>query len=292
MRIAFENVTYVYGRGTPFEKEALSGVSLVIPSGAFVGVIGPTGSGKSTLVQHLNGLLRPASGVVRVGEFVWSPDAKPQPDWRRQVGLVFQYPEHQLFEETVSRDVSFGPLNFGFPEDLVQVRVREALELVGLSWEEVKDRSPFQLSGGQMRRVAIAGVLAMQPKVLVLDEPTAGLDPAGRREILEGIHRIHREQRLTTILVTHSMEDAARYADLIVVMSEGRVALQGTPAEVFAREEELHRLGLDVPEVVRLVRKLNRRLPPERQIPAGLYREEELAEHLFQLLGRKRGVTR
>ncbi|NGQ97215.1 energy-coupling factor transporter ATPase [Brevibacillus sp. SYP-B805] len=286
MQIAFENVSYTYGKGTPFAKEALSLVNLSIPSGAFVGIIGRTGSGKSTLIQHLNGLLKPTAGIVRVGEWTISPDTKVPVDLRQHVGLVFQYPEHQLFEETVAKDVAFGPLNFGLPREVAMQRVREALEIVGLSYEEMKERSPFHLSGGQMRRVAIAGILAMQPRVLVLDEPTAGLDPAGRREILDNIYRIHREQELTTLLVTHSMEEAARYADLLVVMADGRIAMQGPPAAVFAEADRLRALSLDVPAAVSLVASLNRCLPPERQLPASLYREEDVRAYLANRLKR------
>ncbi len=292
MQITLERVTHVYGKGTPFEKAALSDVSLTIPSGAYVGIIGHTGSGKSTLIQHLNGLLKPTSGVLRIGEWTITPATKPIPEWRRTVGLVFQYPEHQLFEETVWKDVAFGPLNFGLPEDLARLRAKEALETVGLPFEEIKDRSPFQLSGGQMRRVAIAGVLAMQPRVLVLDEPTAGLDPAGRRTILEAIHRIHREQNLTTILVTHSMEEVATYADWLIVMADGRVALQGKPTAVFSEADRLRQLGLDVPQTVAIIEQLNRRLPPDRRIPPDLYREEELEAYLLQMLAGRKEAAR
>jgi energy-coupling factor transport system ATP-binding protein len=287
MQITLENVTYVYGKGTPFEKEAISDISLTIPEGAFVGVIGHTGSGKSTLIQHLNGLLKPTSGRLRMGDLEITPKTKDTKEWRKRVGLVFQYPEHQLFEETVAKDVAYGPLNYHLPQEMAMERAKEALAFVGLSYEEVKDRSPFQLSGGQMRRVAIAGVLAMQPRVLVLDEPTAGLDPAGRKTILEGIHRIHREQRLTTVLVTHSMEEVARYADLLFVMAKGRLVMQGTPQEVFAHAETIRELGLDVPETVSFLQKLNQRLPKELQLPYTLYREEELKEYLVQLLQRQ-----
>ncbi|WP_126424819.1 energy-coupling factor transporter ATPase [Brevibacillus marinus] len=284
MQIAFENVSYVYGKGTPFEKQALSDVSLTIPAGTYVGIIGHTGSGKSTLIQHLNGLLKPSSGVIRVGDWSITPDTKRTLELRKRVGLVFQYPEHQLFEETVLQDVAFGPRNMGLPEELALLRAREALETVGLPAAQWQDRSPFQLSGGQMRRVAIAGVLAMQPKVLVLDEPTAGLDPAGRKEILEAIYRIHKEQKMTTILVTHSMEEAARFADQLIVMAGGRVVMQGTPAEVFSEGERLLELSLDVPESVSLIRKLNARLPADKQLPRDLYREEAVVAYLLQRL--------
>ncbi|MBO8165299.1 MAG: energy-coupling factor transporter ATPase [Brevibacillus sp.] len=292
MQIAFEQVSHIYGRGTPFEKRALDNVSLNIPSGSYVGIIGQTGSGKSTLIQHLNGLLKPTSGKIRVGEWTITPETKQTLELRKRVGLVFQYPEHQLFEETVLKDVAFGPRNLGLPEEMALLRAREALEVVGLAYEEWKDRSPFQLSGGQMRRVAIAGVLAMQPQILILDEPTAGLDPAGRREILEAIYRIHKEQKMTTLLVTHSMEEAARYADWLIVMAAGRIALSGTPAEVFAQADRLRQLSLDVPNTVALIHKLNERLPEEYKLPLHLYREEELEAYLLQRLSGVKEGTR
>jgi len=284
MQIIFENVSYIYGKDTPFEKQALSDISLTVPSGSYVGIIGQTGSGKSTLIQHFNGLLKPTQGRVLIGDWEITAHTKVTGHLRKSVGLVFQYPEHQLFEETVAKDVAFGPLNFDLPPEMAMLRAREALELVGLTYEDVKDRSPFQLSGGQMRRVAIAGILAMQPKVLVLDEPTAGLDPGGRRAILDNIYRIHRERNMTTILVTHSMEEVARYADWLIVMAGGRVVMQGTPGDVFAQAERLRELSLDVPAAVALVNELNRRLPPGQQLPASLYREEEVEEILVQRL--------
>ncbi len=284
MQITFENVSYRYGKGTPFEKEALQAISFTIPSGAYVGIIGHTGSGKSTLIQHLNGLVKPTEGRVQIGDWTIMADTRIPASLRKDIGLVFQYPEHQLFEETVAKDVAFGPLNFGATIEEALELAKEALSIVGLPFDEVKDRSPFQLSGGQMRRVAIAGVLAMQPKVLVLDEPTAGLDPAGRKEILDNIYQIHREKQLTTLLVTHSMEEAARYADLLLVMAEGKVALMGTPGEVFIQSERLREIALDVPASVSLLAELNRQLPPEKRLPADLYREEELLSHLLQRL--------
>lgn len=284
MQITFDQVSHIYGKGTPFERIALQDISLTIPSGSFVGIIGQTGSGKSTLIQHLNGLLTPSAGKITLGDVVITPSRRLPHAQRRDIGLVFQYPEHQLFEETVAKDVSFGPLNFDLPVEMVETRVRESLEVVGLDYEAIKDRSPFHLSGGQMRRVAIAGVLAMQPKVLVLDEPTAGLDPAGRKAILEGIHRIHVEQKLTTLLVTHSMEEAARYADHLLVMAGGQVVLQGKPDEVFMQATRLRELSLDVPETVAIVSRLNQILPDEKHLPSSLYREEELVAHLLERL--------
>lgn len=284
MQITFDQVSHIYGKGTPFERVALQDISLTIPSGSFVGIIGQTGSGKSTLIQHLNGLLAPSSGRILLGDVVITPSRRLPHAQRRDIGLVFQYPEHQLFEETVAKDVAYGPLNFDLPEAMVESRVRESLEVVGLDYESIKDRSPFHLSGGQMRRVAIAGVLAMQPKVLVLDEPTAGLDPAGRKAILEGIHRIHVEQGLTTLLVTHSMEEAARYADYLLVMAGGQVVLQGKPDEIFMQAERLRALSLDVPETVAFVSSLNQLLPGEANLQSSLYREEDLIAHLLERL--------
>ncbi|CAM3559034.1 MULTISPECIES: energy-coupling factor transporter ATPase [Brevibacillus] len=284
MQITFDQVSHMYGKGTPFERLALQNISLTIPSGAFVGIIGQTGSGKSTLIQHLNGLLTPTSGKITIGDVVITPSQRIPHARRKDIGLVFQYPEHQLFEETVAKDVCFGPLNFELPPNMAEARAREALEIVGLDYETMKDRSPFQLSGGQMRRVAIAGVLAMQPKVLVLDEPTAGLDPAGRKAILEGIHRIHREQKLTTLLVTHSMEEAARYADLMLVMAGGELVMQGRPEEVFQQAELLRTLSLDVPETVSFISRINQSLPDKESLPTTLYREEELIAHLLERL--------
>ncbi|USG66083.1 energy-coupling factor transporter ATPase [Brevibacillus ruminantium] len=284
MQITFEQVSHMYAVGTPFERLALQDVSLTIPSGSFVGIIGHTGSGKSTLIQHVNGLLQPTQGTIRLGDDTVTPTNKLPAESRRHIGLVFQYPEHQLFEETVAKDVAFGPLNFDMPADQVETVVREALQVVGLDYEKIRDRSPFLLSGGQMRRVAIAGVLAMQPQVLILDEPTAGLDPAGKKAILEAVYRIHREQKLTTLLVTHSMEEAARYADLLVVMAKGKVALVGKPDEVFAEAAFLQGLGLDVPDTVAFVSQLNQRLPQEQRLPASIYREEDLIGHLLARL--------
>lgn len=284
MQITFDQVSHIYGKGTPFERIALQDISLTIPSGSFVGIIGQTGSGKSTLVQHLNGLLSPTAGRISLGDLVITPSQRFPNARRRDIGLVFQYPEHQLFEETVLKDVSFGPLNFDLPKEMAEARARESLETVGLPYESVKDRSPFQLSGGQMRRVAIAGVLAMQPKVLVLDEPTAGLDPAGRKAILDGIYSIHQEQKLTTLLVTHSMEEAARYADYLLVMAAGRLVMQGTPEEIFARADELKGLSLDVPETVALVSRINQSLTDKDKLPVSLYLEDELIAHLLQRL--------
>jgi energy-coupling factor transport system ATP-binding protein len=252
MDISLSHVEYRYQANTPFERIAIQDVSIDIPSGTYLAVIGHTGSGKSTVLQHLNALLQPTEGVVKIGEqeiksHQKNKNLKPV---RQKVGIVFQFPEHQLFEETVEKDIIFGPMNFGVSEEEAKKRARLALKQVGLG-EEILAKSPFDLSGGQMRRVAIAGVLAMEPEVIVLDEPTAGLDPRGRKEIMDMFYSLHKERGLSTILVTHSMEDAARYADQIVIMQQGRVVKKGTPEEIFSAPAELIDMGLDVPEVVR-----------------------------------------
>lgn len=255
MPIAIHDLTFVYSGGTPYEMKALDGISLSIEDGEFVGVVGPTGAGKSTLIQHLNGLLKPTSGsVVLDGQDLSSKETNLKAV-RHRVGIIFQYPEHQLFEETVFEDVAFGPRNLDLDEAEVRSRVAESLGLVGLE-EALLERSPFELSGGQMRRVAIAGVLAMKPSVLVLDEPTAGLDPRGREEILGHIARLHREQKLTVILVTHNMEDVARLTNRVVVLNQGRVALEGSTRHVFSQREALRSLGLAPPDVSEVLYRL------------------------------------
>lgn len=256
MDILLQNVEYRYQAGTPFERLALKDITLDIPFGTYLAVIGHTGSGKSTVLQHLNGLLRPTKGSVTIGDTVISAEEKKKSlkHVRQKVGIVFQFPEHQLFEETIEKDICFGPMNFGVSEEEAKERARAAIKQVGLS-EDYLQKSPFDLSGGQMRRVAIAGVLAMEPDVIVLDEPTAGLDPRGRREIMNMFYDLHRERQLSTVLVTHSMEDAARYADQIVVMHQGEVFKKGVPEEIFSSPEGLIELGLDVPEVIRFQRK-------------------------------------
>jgi len=259
MDISIQQVEYRYQVNTPFERLAIQDVSIDIPTGTYMAVIGHTGSGKSTLLQHLNALLQPTKGMVRIGDREIRANRKEKnlKEVRQKVGIVFQFPEHQLFEETVEKDICFGPLNFGVPETEAKERASLAIKQVGLS-EEVLQKSPFDLSGGQMRRVAIAGVLAMGPDVIVLDEPTAGLDPRGRKEIMDMFYRLHKERNLSTILVTHSMEDAARYADQIAIMQDGRLVRQGTPQEIFSSPEGLVKMGLDVPEVVRFQLKLEK----------------------------------
>ncbi|MGV2942197.1 energy-coupling factor ABC transporter ATP-binding protein [Mesobacillus sp. LC4] len=253
MDISLKNVEYRYQADSPFERLAISDVSIDIPSGTYLAVIGHTGSGKSTVLQHLNVLLKPTKGSVLIGsrEIKAGRKEKNLKGVREKVGIVFQFPEHQLFEETVEKDIMFGPMNFGVTEQEAKARAKASINLVGLP-EEILEKSPFDLSGGQMRRVAIAGVLAMEPEVIVLDEPTAGLDPRGRKEIMDLFYSLHKKRNLSTVLVTHSMEDAARYADDIVVMHQGKVFTKGTPDEIFSNPKALIELGLDVPEVVGL----------------------------------------
>ena len=259
MSIKIENLTYVYMPKTPFEKKALDNVSLEIEDGEFLAVIGHTGSGKSTLIQHLNGLLKPASGKIYVDRTDITDKDTKLVDIRKKVGLVFQYPEYQLFEETIAKDIAYGPTNLGLNEDEILRRVKKSMEMVGLDYDEYKDISPFELSGGQKRRVAIAGVIAMEPNVLILDEPTAGLDPAGRDDILEQIKFLHEKYNMTIILVSHSMEDVGKLAEKIIVMNDGHLELQGKPKEVFREIDTLERIGLAVPQVTYLMRELKRK---------------------------------
>ena len=255
MAIKIENLDHVYMQGSPFEKKALDNVNIEIEDGEFVGLIGHTGSGKSTLVQHLNGLLKPHLGHVFINGRETTTKGEELKKLRFEVGLVFQYPEHQLFEETVYKDIAYGPANLGLSKDEIDLRVRDACRCVGLS-DDVLFKSPFDLSGGQKRRVAIAGVISMKPSVLVLDEPTAGLDPAGREEILSQIKSIHNEGNMTVILVSHSMEDVARLVNRLIVMNEGKVFADGTVDEVFSRGKELREIGLNVPQINVLIDEL------------------------------------
>ena len=255
MSIKLEHINYIYGEGTAYRKQALKDVSLEIPHGQFVGVIGHTGSGKSTLIQHLNGLIRATDGKFYFnGEDVYA-DGYSMRNLRNEVGLVFQYPEHQLFEVDVLTDVCFGPKNQGLPKEECEKRAKEALEAVGFP-EKYYGQSPFDLSGGQKRRVAIAGVLAMRPKVLVLDEPTAGLDPKGRDEILDQIAELHRQGNMTVVLVSHSMEDIAKYVERLIVMNRGEKMFDGTPKEVFSHYRELEQIGLSAPQVTYVMNAL------------------------------------
>jgi energy-coupling factor transport system ATP-binding protein len=258
MPIVIDKLSYVYGAGTPFEVRALHDISLTIADQEFIGIIGATGSGKSTLIQHLNGLIKPTSGRVLVDgqDLAATADLRAI---RQQVGLVFQYPEHQLFEETVYQDVAFGPRNLGLTEDEISQRVHEALRQVGLDPEPILERSPFELSGGQMRRVAIAGVLAMRPRVLILDEPTAGLDPQGRDELLTELQDLYQQSRMTIILVSHSMEEIARVATRLIVLQDGEIAFDGTPRQVFANAATLQSIGLGVPQVAELMQLLQQK---------------------------------
>ena len=252
-----QNLNYVYSAGTPFEHRALDNVSFSVSRGEFIGIIGHTGSGKSTLMQQMNGLLKPTSGKILLdGKDIWS-DKKLTRQARFRVGLVFQYPEYQLFEETVYKDIAFGPKNMGLKAEEIDRRVREAAATVGLT-EHQLEVSPFDLSGGQKRRVAIAGVIAMEPEVLILDEPTAGLDPVGREEILKNIEDYRKAHNATVMMVSHSMDDVARLTDRLLVMNGSHLAMDGTPAEVFARAEELVEMGLNIPEVTRVFLELRK----------------------------------
>ncbi|KIQ95131.1 Energy-coupling factor transporter ATP-binding protein EcfA2 [Anoxybacillus thermarum] len=260
MDIVFRDVEHRYQINTPFEKRALYDIHVDIRSGSYVAVIGHTGSGKSTLLQHFNGLLQPTKGTAHLGDYtiVAGKKEKQLKPLRKKVGIVFQFPEHQLFEETVEKDICFGPMNFGMSEQEAKARVGEWLALVGLP-EEVRHKSPFALSGGQMRRVAIAGVLAMEPEVLVLDEPTAGLDPRGRKEMMDMFANLQRQKKMTIVLVTHSMEEAARYADDIIIMHRGTIVRRGTPEQIFRNVDDLIHLGLDVPETVLFQRAIEQK---------------------------------
>lgn len=259
MSIKIENLSFIYMKGTPFEKKAIKNINLTINEGEFVALIGHTGSGKSTLIQHINGLLKPSQGQIIVdGTDITAKNVK-MAEIRKKVGLVFQYPEYQLFEETVEKDIAFGPKNLGLNENEVNQRVKRAMNIVGLDYEKYYNKSPFELSGGQKRRVAIAGVVAMEPKVLILDEPTAGLDPKGRDEILSRIRSLHDEYSMTIILVSHSMEDVAKVADRVLVMHEGELILDGTPGKIFMEADTLESVGLAVPQVTYLVKKLKER---------------------------------
>ena len=256
MSIKIENLTHIYMPKSPFEKVALDNISLDIKDGEFVALIGHTGSGKSTLIQHFNGLLEAASGKIIIDGIDITDKKAKLTNIRKKVGLVFQYPEYQIFEETIAKDIEFGPRNLGLSDEEIHNRVIEAMDMVGLDYETYKDKSPFDLSGGQKRRVAIAGVIAMKPTTLILDEPTAGLDPKGRDDILDQISKLHKDHNMTIVIVSHSMEDVAKIAERIIVMNDGKVALQGTPAEVFKEVDMLEAIGLGVPQVTYLIRAL------------------------------------
>lgn len=279
MQIRFCNVTHTYQPGSPFQSTAIEGLNFTIESGEFIALIGHTGSGKSTLAQHINGLLKPTGGQVLIdGEDINAPGYSKKA-LRQKVGMVFQYAEHQLFEETVEKDVGFGPKNLGLEADDICQRVQEALETVGLPYEAFKEKSPFELSGGQMRRVALAGVLAMRPQVLILDEPAAGLDPMSREDMLQLIKTLH-EKGTTIVMVSHSMDDVARFATRALVLKKGSLVMEGTPAEIFRHADELEEMGLDVPVICRLAGILRKGGLP---LPEGIYEEDALHTALMNL---------
>lgn len=281
MSIRVEHLKHIYDKGMPTESLALDDVSFEIADGQMFGIIGHTGSGKSTLLQHLNGLLKPESGHIVIGDVdITEPDIA-MTEIRKRIGLVFQYPEYQLFEETVAKDVAFGPRNLGLAEEEIQERVREAIELVGLDYETFKERSPFELSGGQKRRVAIAGVIAMRPEALILDEPTAGLDPKAHKDVLKMVEEVHRRTGNITILVSHNMADIARLCDRVLVIDSGRVVTVGTPKEVFSHRRELAEVGLDLPPVTQLTEALRQR---GFQIDETILSVEEAAEQIAACL--------
>lgn len=285
MSINLTNVFYTYSKGTPFENQALKGVSTVIESGEIVAIIGHTGSGKSTMVQHLNGLLNPENGKVTVDDVDISGKAMEAKTARQKVGMVFQYPEHQLFAETVYEDIAFGPRNKGFNPDEVDKAVREGMEFVNLDFETFKERSPFQLSGGQMRRVAIAGIVAMNPDYLVLDEPSAGLDPRSRDAVFKEILNLHATRKIAIVLVTHSMEEAVKYADRMLVVNKGKILFDGKPTEIFKEHtQELLEIGMDIPESYKLAALLKKQ---GLNLPDGLKDEKDLAKAIKKAKGWK-----
>ena len=281
MSIIVRHLTHIYSKGLPGETVALDDVSFEIASGECIGIIGHTGSGKSTLLQHMNGLLKPHSGEIIVSDMNIGDGSVKKVDISKNVGLVFQYNEYQLFEETVAKDVAFGPRNLGVPEDEIPGIVRESIELLGLDYDAVAEKSPFELSGGQKRRVAIAGVLAMKPKVLILDEPTAGLDPASKRDMLEVIKRLRQERNLIVVFVSHNMKDIAELSDRIIVMNGGKLVMNGSPKEVFARASELKSMGLSVPPVTEILYEVSEKLGLEFE---PIFEEREAAKYIAEQL--------
>lgn len=281
MSIQVKHLTHIYSEGLPQQSVALEDVTFSAEDGQFVGIIGHTGSGKSTLVQHLNGILKPKSGQIIVSGTDITAEGVVLRDIRKKIGLVFQYPEYQLFEETVEKDVAFGPGNLGLGEDKIRRRVKEAIELVGLDYEEICKRSPFDLSGGQKRRVAIAGVIAMKPEVLILDEPTAGLDPKAHRDVLQMIEKVHSHEGNIIFLISHNMDDIARMADKILVMDNGRLAMQGTAEEIFSQEEKLASMGLALPSSAQLMKLARKKGLP---FDGNFLRIEDAEEALYQFL--------
>lgn len=287
MSVIVKNLTYIYDEGMPFASKAIDDISFEIKDNDFVGLIGHTGSGKSTLIQHLNGLLKPSSGEIIVNGFNITDKDLNLTEIRKRVGIVFQYPEYQLFEETVEKDIAFGPGNLGLDEEEISKRVRKSMEAVGLDYETYKDKSPFDLSGGQKRRVAIAGVIAMNPEVLILDEPTAWLDPGGRDEIFNLIKKLHRDNNITIILSSHSMDDMAKLAQTIIVMNHGKIEFMGTPREVFtSHAARLREIGLDVPQVLELATKLRNK---GFDIRPDVLTVEEIKDEILKVMrGRKK----
>ncbi|MGX4601589.1 energy-coupling factor transporter ATPase [Faecalimicrobium sp. JNUCC 81] len=287
MSIIVKNLTYIYDEGMPFASKALDNITLEIKDRDFVGLIGHTGSGKSTLIQHLNGLIKPSSGEIYINDFNITDPKLNLTEIRKRVGVVFQYPEYQLFEETIEKDIAFGPSNLELEQPEIDKRVKESMEAVGLNYEEFRSKSPFELSGGQKRRVAIAGVIAMKPEVLILDEPTAGLDPGGRDEIFELIKKLHRENNMTIILSSHSMDDMAKLAKTIIVMNKGNVEFMGTPREVFnSNTDRLKEIGLDIPQVLELAFKLREQ---GFDIREDILTIEEAKEEILKIMrGRKK----
>mgnify|MGYP000083859919 FL=1 len=284
MSIKVEHLTHIYDKGMPSESVALDDVSFTAEDGQFIGIIGHTGSGKSTLLQHLNGLLKPDEGTVTVGNVDITQPGISMVEIRKRIGLVFQYPEYQLFEETVAKDVAFGPKNLGLSETEIEERVKEAIELVGLDYETVKDRSPFELSGGQKRRVAIAGVVAMRPEVLILDEPTAGLDPKAHKDVLNMVEEVHRRTGNITIFVSHNMADIARLSDKILVIHNGKLVTKGSPKEVFSQKETLRSVGLDLPPVTEFTESLREK---GIDLSATILDVEQAAEEIAAYLKKK-----
>lgn len=281
MSIKIEKLTHIYMEKTPFEKTALNNINITINDGEFIALIGHTGSGKSTLIQHMNGLLKPSSGKIIVDDIDITTSGVKLSDIRKKVGLVFQYAEYQLFEETIEKDVMYGPKNLGLSDEEALKRVKKSMEMVGLNYDTFKNKSPFDLSGGQKRRVAIAGVIAMEPKVLILDEPTAGLDPKGRDEILSQISKLHSEYGMTIVLVSHSMEDVAKVADRIIVMDEGKCILDGVPKDIFKEIETLENVGLAVPQVTYLIRELNNK---GFNLPNDIFTLEQAKKELLKVI--------
>lgn len=286
MLIEVKNISYVYKSGTPYETHAIQNISFNVSEGEFIGIIGHTGCGKSTLVQHLNGLLLPSEGEMLLDGIHYFTLEKPNKELRKKVGMVFQYPEDQLFEETIFEDVAFAPKNFNLGDGKIEELVKNALEDVGLSYEKYKDRSPFSLSGGQMRKVAIAGVLAAQPKILVLDEPTAGLDPKGRDEILSRIDLLRQKRNITIILVSHSMDDIAAHADRVLVMNKGQIVLDDEPRKVFKEYKMLYDMGLDIPSVTKLMLRLKQK---GYDVNTEIFSIEEATKEILAIKG---GVSR